>query len=174
MGDTLFIFFKCSILLSSSVSCCILWRLVCAFSWIRTPRTNALWAVYNVEGLLAVGILMSKYSVRRFCMNVVLAGIDMRYGSFLQLVANEWDDLSPIHMEMGAWTDHVMVWIFVSMALSLSFSYTKPRIFIVHHQNLLATGVMTTNYVIGSKGGHWAPLQHAYLPLPCPSLIKSY
>ncbi|CAI9599336.1 unnamed protein product [Staurois parvus] len=31
---------------------------------------------------------------------------------------------------------------------SLPFSYTKPRVFIVHHYDLLAAGVLTTNDII--------------------------
>ncbi|CAI9584879.1 unnamed protein product [Staurois parvus] len=31
---------------------------------------------------------------------------------------------------------------------SLPFSYTKPQFFIVHHYNLLAAGVLTTNDII--------------------------
>lgn len=35
-------------------------------------------------------------------MKVVLAGTDIIYGSFLQLVAKELENLSPMHMDMGA------------------------------------------------------------------------
>ncbi|CAI9546488.1 unnamed protein product [Staurois parvus] len=31
---------------------------------------------------------------------------------------------------------------------SLPFSYTKPQVFIVYHYDLLATSILTTNYII--------------------------
>lgn len=69
---------------------------------MRILHINTLWAVHKVAGLLTEDIFMSKYSFRRSCMKVVLVGVDIRCGSFLQLETKDLEVLSPISIEMGA------------------------------------------------------------------------